>query len=134
MSTKNVYLAHHGVKGMRWGVRRAPSSGSSSAGSKFKAKPKTEDDDILPSKDTRRMSDADLAAALKRVRMETEYTRIMKESAGPDPHPYVTRGRKVAEDILFNGIQQGGTEIIKAQITTVGNTLIKSASANKKGN
>ena len=96
------FLAHYGVKGMRWGVRRdrsAGGSGSSGSGSKKKsggstsaAKPankaavKAKETVAKPSikKPThaqvaKAMSDEELKSLLSRMQMEKQYAQLMSE-------------------------------------------------------
>lgn len=128
------YLAHHGVKGMKWGVRKQPvSTGRTSSmlpGARFKSNvgnKQTEPSQTSKSSakpKVHEMDDAQLAKALQRVRMEQEYSRL----TAVDNHPYLTRGKKAAEDALFNGLQQGGTEIVKGMVSKVPKILAESNS------
>lgn len=76
----NYYLMHHGVKGMKWGVRKQRSAGNS----KYRRK-KYRDPDYIYAHQKRKvseMSNNDLDKALNRLRKESEYLqRTNKPSA-----------------------------------------------------
>lgn len=90
----DLYLAHHGIKGMKWGKRRAASSESDSSGSSSSSttdtatsvkKPrkvtgKTEVDD---GKDVTRMSDKELRERINRINMEQQYSKLTEPSYPP---------------------------------------------------
>lgn len=72
------FLQHYGVLGMKWGKRKARSNVSSNkkpkntkntTTSKLKPKPK-------PEPPQRRLSDAELRAAVNRLRLEREYSEL----------------------------------------------------------
>ena len=72
------FLQHYGVLGMKWGKRKARSNVSSNkkpkntkntTTSKLKPKPK-------PEPPQRRLSDAELRAAVNRMRLEREYADL----------------------------------------------------------
>ena len=96
------FLAHHGVKGMRWGVRRDRSAGGGgSAGSGSKKKSGGSTSAAKPSSNTtskakeavttlrtkkpthsqvaKAMSDEELKSLLSRMQMEKQYAQLMTE-------------------------------------------------------
>ena len=98
------FLAHYGVKGMKWGVRRDRSSGGSRRGG-GKTSKKSADAPKAPkaskprkeshSSVAKKMSDNELQAVLKRMDMEKRYSQLMKErDAGSDG-----RGKKLAAEL-----------------------------------
>lgn len=88
-----MYLEHHGIKGMKWGVRRsetqlarARGSSKQSADEQEKANRKT------AVKNRRTMSDADLKKRIERLKMEREFKNLTEEDLAP--------GRKCVSEIL----------------------------------
>lgn len=79
-------LAHHGILGMHWGVRRTPAelghvpSGGKDSGSGSKEQkkdPTSKSSSGQGSKRVPEMSDEELRARLNRLRMEEEYASIL---------------------------------------------------------
>lgn len=100
MILMDKYLQHHGIRGMRWGVRRNRPEGSSL---RRRRHPKVSE-----------MSDHELDTRLKRMRKEDEYKRL-------------TRGRtskglkilkKIPKDILAATIAAAVVAPISGRLTT----------------
>ena len=88
-------LKHHGVKGMKWGVRRARKQYYQEQKHKMRS-----------------MSDAELRREINRIRMEEEYTKLTKKP----PNPVL----KFASDVLL----QSGKNIATDYVTKYGKQLI----------
>lgn len=102
--THEEYLAHYGVKGMKWGVRkdrRNPVSTIRSAHSKAKAKEtskrsseRREIDKIRTSKKKAKyMTDDELKKSINRLNLEAQYNRLSFEVYSP--------GKKFVKDFLL---------------------------------
>lgn len=75
----NTYLYHHGVKGMKWGVRK-------------KRKPAHEDyRKAHDKKDVREMSDAELRARNNRLQAERQYQQMTKKTS---------KGKKIVRGLI----------------------------------
>lgn len=94
-------LAHHGVKGMKWGVRKQPErSGGVRPGKTVRSKiqnarfggDKVKQDRYLASKNRRNLSDQDLSRRVQRLQQEKK----LKDLTEADLHPGRKQLKKVA--------------------------------------
>lgn len=116
----NGVLAHYGILGMKWGVRRSEAQLARARGSKSKSSSEEESEDYKKAhsqKSIKSMSDAELRNRLNRLQMEQQYTRM-----NPDT---VNRGKEVANKIL-----KAGTTV--ATVTTTALTIYNNFDKIKK--
>lgn len=103
---QNDYLMHHGIKGMKWGVRKDRSSGSAKSAARKKARAESKaakkeqkaaykarrKDMKRAAKDRRLLSDSDLNKRVKRLEQEKK----LKDLTEADLYP----GRKTTKEIV----------------------------------
>ena len=89
-----TYLAHHGIKGMKWGVRK--SEIQSSRVKKKHSNSLLNRNEVSARKaavrNRRTMSDADLKKRIDRLKMEREFKSLTEDDIAP--------GRKCVSEIL----------------------------------
>lgn len=114
-------LYHHGVKGMKWGVRKTPVRSSSGATRKRKSntlslfKKTTRNASVsksLPAqtKSVKDMSDDELRRKIERVRLEQQYQQLNPGT--------VSKGRRIAKRVMNNVIvpaaEDLGKQVVKS--------------------
>lgn len=101
-------LVHHGVVGMKWGVRRTPAQlGHKPKVTKSKKNGSHPDYKNARKKSIRQMSDQELRIALNRLNMEEQYARMNPSR--------ITRGRKALASALgtVGAVSAGVGAIVK---------------------
>ena len=101
----NNSLQHHGVKGMKWGIRRTPAQ----LGHKAKKKKITADQRAKANmrkdvKNRRLLSDDEIKKKIERIQNQKKLKELTEEELSP--------GRKAAKRILSNSGQKVATTLI----------------------
>ena len=123
-------LAHYGVKGMRWGVRRQGTRGSTPPSARA---PKSQS--LLPAKKKvkaaehdeedsarRPLSNAELRSAIERIKLEREYANLMAP-----PPKQKSEARKIAEAIVKDSVKTVGTKVLTGVLTNAAAKMLPSA-------
>ena len=149
-------LYHHGVKGMKWGVRKKPvSSGVSKAKKAAITKPFFAIKKAAPTepvsavkkafsgkkKDISKASDEELNAYLKRMQLEKQVLTMQKEMtalttpSAPVVQKKAAVGKRfvsaVWKDMLYPGIKEGMKEAGKSVVKSLADDMIKKAMEKK---
>ena len=137
-------LYHHGVKGMKWGIRKKPvSSGVSKAKKVVPTKPEPVVKKAFSGdrKDISKASDDELNAYLKRMQLEKQVLTMQKEMtalttpSAPVVQKKASVGKRfvsaVWKDMLYPGIKDGMKEVGKSVVISLGNEAIKKAREKK---
>lgn len=128
-------LYHHGVKGMKWGVRKKPvSSGVSKAKKAVPTKPTPAVKKAFSGdkKDISKASDEELSSYLRRMQLEKQVLTMQKEmTALTTPPKKVSAGKRfvsaVWNDMLYPGIKDGMREAGKSVVKSLADDMIKKA-------
>lgn len=122
---EDMALAHHGIKGMRWGVRRTPAQlghrSPSKAAKRSREGPKKENPEQTgrsagSKKSVHELSDAELKEAISRLELEKRYRELARSSEPPKTN----EGRKFVENV----IKKSGENIATQFTTYVMGTMI----------
>ena len=132
-------LYHHGVKGMKWGVRKKPVfSGFSKAKKAAPTKPTPAVKKAFSGnkKDISKATDDELSAYLRRMQLEKQVLTMQKEmTALTTPPKKVSAGKRfvsaVWKDILYPGIKEGMKETGKSVVKSLAEDMIKKAMEKK---
>lgn len=118
-------LYHHGVLGMKWGVRRG-SSKIARAGKKAPDEPDHEDyTKAHVAKRSKSMSDKELRDRISRLQLEKQYKQLT--------NPEISAGGKFVQDILLNATKQTASSYVSKGMTKGIDTLIGSMLKKKIG-
>lgn len=116
-------IAHFGVKGMKWGVRKATTRGSTPPS---KRKPKAEGEGTASehrqSMGMRAMSDTELRNAINRIKLQREYAQL----TAPPPKEK-SRGRQVIENIIYGSAEAAGKKVLTGALTNALNNVLPPA-------
>lgn len=116
-------IAHFGVRGMKWGVRKATTRGSTPPS---KRKPKAEGEGTASehrqSMGMHAMSDTELRNAINRIKLQREYAQL----TAPPPKEK-SRGRQVVENIIYGSAEAAGKKVLTGAFTNALNNVLPPA-------
>ena len=114
----NDHLEHHGVKGMKWGVRKPRSSSGASpasraSGPRTRKVQKTRSPSYKKPAKTDLLSNDELRRSNERLRLEKEYNTLISEVKRQNR----SKGQKFLQDTVMKIGQDIVKDVVKSQIT-----------------
>lgn len=115
------FLEHHGIKGMKWGIRRERGPGGTVGGNPVNAK------------DPRKLSDSDLRAAVNRMQLERQFKELQgntgnstRTAKGVDftKDFLASQGKKQLRRVADKAVDLAVEQAIKQVATRSGNKQI----------
>ena len=129
-------LKHHGVRGMRWGVRKAVTSTSSTSSTEAPKKPSLSKESVSREKSWRtqykkrgQMSNEQLKKEVDRLRLESEFKRLSTEVNKNNQ----TRGQKLISQFKDNTINEISSQLPQALVKAAISQAIGGGSGAKNG-
>lgn len=115
MTYYDDYLEHHGVKGMKWGVRRQRRKELRSFKKSSKKMAKKQKAEYYK-RDT--MTNADLQKRIERLRLENEYHRLSSEAVVRNQSKAEAwfKGNKQLQNKLVNNAYDIGKDVAKKKM------------------
>ena len=92
----NDYLAHYGILGMKWGVRRTPEQLARARRRSMTDESHEDYKKAHTRKSVKSMSDAELRNRINRLQMERQYSQISENS--------INKGKEYAQKVFKAGI------------------------------
>jgi len=116
------YLAHYGILGMKWGVRRTPAQLARARGHSTTDESHEDYKKAHTSKSIKSMSDAELRNRLNRLQMERQYSQLSESN--------INKGKEYAQKVF-----KAGTTVAAVTSTalTIYNNVDKIKAILKKG-
>lgn len=111
------YIAHFGVKGMKWGVRKNPDGLT-----RRQRKEQSYSDDYasyktLKKRKTSTMSNDEMQVLVRRMQLETQYKDLKRRDLGPAANLakqiVLDSAREVAKDTVKNEMKRGARAGVK---------------------
>lgn len=116
--TNDLVLSHHGIKGMKWGIRRFQNKdGTLTPEGKKRASQNDRKSDSPMQKSVKELTDDEIRNRISRLRLEKDYADLMKSTQRN------SKGKAFVADILEKSGKNIATQLTTYALGTVVNKL-----------
>lgn len=128
----SIYLAHHGIKGMKWGVRRFQNKdGSYTDEGRRRRGINVSLPKITPKSKYRNLSDADIDKKIARRKKELELAKLEKQASTSSGRAFVNSVISGTASSVGSGLKKGGTLLVTGAAVAAGKWFIEEATGVK---
>ena len=122
------YLAHFGIKGQKWGVRRFQNQdGTLTAEGKERYSSANQDArNSRTKKKASKMSDRELEQGIKRLKMEQQYNQLLKE-VSTKPAKQIKpkkKGKSILSKVIVDPAIDVAASVVKKQYSKIANHIV----------
>ena len=109
------FLAHYGVKGMKWGVRKSRSSGSAGSANKVAIKKPTTTTSVpaVKPKPKPKLTDEELRRKIARLQMERQYAQLTNSSSPKGENFAKKFMGTMLKDVVYPAAKDVGKDLLK---------------------
>lgn len=128
----SIYLAHHGIKGQKWGVRRFQNKdGSYTDEGRRRRGINVSLPKITPKSKYRDLSDADIDKKIARRKKELELAKLEKQASTSSGRAFVNSVISGTASSVGSGLKKGGTLLVTGAAVAAGKWFIEEATGVK---
>lgn len=127
----NDILAHYGIKGMHWGVRRTRQQIDADAEDVVKVK--THKAKVKTNRTTDVLSNKELQELVNRMNLEQQYSRLTAPDKNSWQYKMRKNGQELARDFIIDAGQQKIVDVVSQQNPAAGKVLGKLIEQSNKG-
>lgn len=124
--SSSIYLAHHGIKGQKWGVRRFQNKdGSYTDEGRRRRGINVSLPKITPRSKYRDLSDADIDKKIARHKKELELAKLEKQVSTSSGRAFVNSIISGTASSVGSGLKKGGTLLVTGAAVAAGKWFIE---------
>lgn len=116
----DAVLAHHGIKGMKWGFRRRTSSKLSASSQKASGQ---------WTKSSKRLTNEELQSRIRRLELEQRYSQLSQTNG----QRLRAKGKQAVENAVFSTAQKALSKTAETAFTKATGISLKSDKKKKSG-